>query len=143
MPAQLAHIAASHAVFGTGMSLFAKISGAHLAAASFPRARQHVGRRGQAASLPSQRVFLPLHAGSQGIGVFEIVLTRSLILVSGALCDPATLQARPRGPGLFSALNLSLAQVLFTGPELIYHRINPFHDKRWVRLAAALRCAVP
>ncbi|EFN50789.1 hypothetical protein CHLNCDRAFT_142523 [Chlorella variabilis] len=51
-------------LFGTGMSLFAKIS------------------------------------GSQGIGVFNIVLTRSLILV------------------------------LFTGPELFYHRVNPFHDRR-------------
>lgn len=40
-------------------------------------------------------------AGSQGIGVFNIVLTRSLILV------------------------------LFTGPELFYHRVNPFHDRRW------------
>lgn len=51
-------------VFGTGMSLFAKIS------------------------------------GSQGIGVFEIVMTRSLLLV------------------------------LFTGPELLYFRTNPFQDKR-------------
>ncbi|PRW32584.1 Solute carrier family 35 member G1 [Chlorella sorokiniana] len=55
-------------LFGTGMSLFAKIS------------------------------------GSQGIGVFEIVLTRSLILV------------------------------LFTAPELIFYRVNPFrdHNRRWL-----------
>ncbi|KAL4421372.1 hypothetical protein ABPG75_010663 [Micractinium tetrahymenae] len=55
-------------VFGTGMSLFAKVS------------------------------------GRQGIGVFEIVLTRSLILV------------------------------LFTGPELLYFKTNPFRDRnrRWL-----------
>jgi hypothetical protein len=39
-------------------------------------------------------------SGSQGIGVFEIVMTRSLLLV------------------------------LFTGPELLYFRTNPFQDKR-------------
>jgi hypothetical protein len=89
-------------LFGTGMSLFAKISGAAgapcpgvpcrvvigcWAAPAFPVCHARLRRR-------------MLAAGSQGIGVFEIVLTRSLILV------------------------------MFTGPELLYFGINPFNDQR-------------